>query len=373
MARLRTRPAVVDGILAVVLSLLVLWEIADSDVSGDPAVLVPLSLAATVPLAWRRTRTFPAVVAALVAFALLGVLDRSGQEVQTLLVSLLLASFSVGAHAARREARIGLALALGAALIDEPGDMIVMGWVIAGAWFAGRLVRAREEDARRLRELAAALERERVEQARLAVAEERTRIARELHDVVAHAMTTIVLEAGGERVNLPEGQDGTERALRSIERTGRQALGEMRRLVGLLRDDANEPALAPRPSLDHLDDFVGGVREAGVAVDVAVEGERVALSPGLDMSAFRIVQEALTNVMKHAGPARASVRLVYGERFLEIEIADDGRGGTVNGHGHGIAGMRERVAMFGGSLAAGGRDDGGGFVVRARLPVERPA
>jgi signal transduction histidine kinase len=205
------------------------------------------------------------------------------------------------------------------------------------------------------------------------VVEERTRIARELHDVVAHAMAVVVLEAGAERMHLPPGQESTDRALRSIEATGRSALAEMRRLVGLLRDDDRAPALAPRPSLTNLEGFVDGVREAGLPVAVTVEGEPYEVSPGLDMSAYRIVQEALTNVLRHAGPAHAAVRLVYGERFVEIEVVDDGHGGTPNGHGHGLTGMRERVGMFGGSLEAGPRPDGEGFAVRARLPVERPA
>ncbi len=284
----------------------------------------------------------------------------------------ILAVYSVAAHAERRPALIGLLVSWVALLAAEPGDFVVMGPAWAGIWLAGRLVRAREQDARRLRELAEALERERVEEARLAVAEERTRIARELHDVVAHAMSTIVLEAGAERVNLDEDQTSARQALHSIERTGRQALAEMRRLVGVLRTENDEPELLPQPSLTHLDLLIEQVGRAGLAVELHVVGEPVQLAPGLDISAYRIVQEALTNVLKHGGDARATVVVAYGDRTLEIEIADDGRGGTPDGSGHGIVGLRERVALFGGSLEAGGRK-GGGFAVRAQMPLEKGA
>jgi len=367
MASLRTRPRLVDAVVAALITAFVQLEILTTDVEASPGLAVA-ALAITIPLAWRRAAPLPAAAATFVAFAVSGLFS---EEPQTVFVALLLAAYSVGAHAPRRPARVGVALAVAGVLANEPGDVVVMGPVMVAAWYAGRLVRAREEDARRLRELAEALEHERAEQARLAVVEERTRIARELHDVVAHAMAVVVLEAGAERMHLPPGQESTDRALRSIEATGRSALAEMRRLVGLLRDDDRSPALAPRPSLANLEGFVAAVRDAGLPVAVTVEGEPYEVSPGLDMSAYRIVQEALTNVLRHAGPAQASVRLTYDERFVEVEVLDDGRGGTPNGHGHGLTGMRERVGMFGGSLEAGPRDDGEGFAVRARLPVER--
>jgi signal transduction histidine kinase len=181
-------------------------------------------------------------------------------------------------------------------------------------------------------------------------------------------MSTIVLEAGAERVHLPPEQESTRRALQSIERTGRQALTEMRRLVGVLRSDEEGAAWAPPPSLANVDDLVAHVRRAGLPVELRIEGEPVELPPGLDVNAYRIVQEALTNVLKHAGDARATVVLTYNGRSLRIEVADDGRGGTPNGGGHGLAGLRERAAMFGGELEAGTRPEGG-FAVHARLPI----
>ncbi len=358
-----------DAVLAAVLAAVVLLEIFGTDVTGNPEVLVPTSLAMTLPLAWRRVAPLPAAATVMVALALQGILDRTSLEPQTTLLGLFVSLYSVGAYAEKRSAIAGLGLAWAALLVYEPGDFIVMGPVFAGIWTAGRLVRSREADARKLRELADALERERVEEARLAVAEERARVARELHDVVAHAMSVIVLEAGAERVNLGEAQDSTRAALRSIERTGRQALGEMRRLVGVLRAEGEEPALAPRPSLAHLDALVEQLRQTGLPIDLRVTGRPVELAPGLDMTAYRIVQEALTNVLKHAGRARATVTVSYGLSTLGIEVADDGRGGTPNGHGHGLTGIRERVSLFGGDLdICAGR--AGGFRVSARLPLE---
>jgi signal transduction histidine kinase len=246
----------------------------------------------------------------------------------------------------------------------------VLGPVCLGAWLAGRLWQSRERDARRMTELAEALERERVEEGRIAVAEERARIARELHDVVAHAMTTIVLEAGAERLHLAPGQERTGETLRGIERTGRQALDEMRRLLGVLREDDEEPALRPQPSLRRLDELADHVRRTGLEVDLRVEGTPAELPPGLDVNAYRIVQEALTNVLKHAGASCATVVVAYEPGRLSIEVTDDGRGDRRNGTGgHGLTGLRERVALYGGELEAGERP-GGGFAVRARLPVE---
>jgi signal transduction histidine kinase len=372
----RRHPRAADAALALLLAALVEWEILTTDVTGPKWLLVPAGLALTVPLAWRRTAPLPALLFVMAAAAAAGLAAADSDEVaqtpQLPFLAEVLAVYSVAAHAERRPALIGLLVSWAALIAAEPGDFVVMGPAWAGIWLAGRLVRAREHDARTLRELAQALERERVEEARLAVAEERTRIARELHDVVAHAMSTIVLEAGAERVNLDEDQTSARQALASIERTGRQALAEMRRLVGVLRKAEDEPELFPQPSLTQLDVLIEQVGRAGLGVELHVVGEPVQLAPGLDISAYRIVQEALTNVLKHGGDARATVVVAYGDRTLEIEIADDGRGGTPDGSGHGIVGLRERVALFGGSLKAGGRE-GGGFEVRARLPLEKRA
>jgi signal transduction histidine kinase len=211
--------------------------------------------------------------------------------------------------------------------------------------------------------------RERDVAAREAVVEERARIARELHDAIAHNVSMMVVQAGAERKVLePEG-GSTREVLETIEKIGRGALTEMRRLVGMLRSDAADP-LAPQPGLDDLPTLVGQVREAGLPVELQVEGEKRGLPVGIELSAYRIVQEALTNALKHAGDARATVHVRYGADSLELEIVDDGAGAPalVASGGHGLAGMEERVALFGGRLDAGRRPSGG-FAVRVLLPI----
>jgi signal transduction histidine kinase len=212
-------------------------------------------------------------------------------------------------------------------------------------------------------------ERERDLVAREAVVEERARIARELHDVIAHHVSMIVLQAGAERRVLDETHVSTREVLETVERTGRSALTEMRRLLGMLRADASEP-LTPQPGLRDVPILVTQLREAGLPVELNVEGEPQELPIGIELSAYRIVQEALTNALKHAGEARASVDIRYGSDSLELEIADDGAGASapVPSGGHGLLAMRERVALYGGRLDAGRRPNGG-FVVRVLLPI----
>ncbi|MDQ1484665.1 MAG: hypothetical protein QOJ62_358 [Actinomycetota bacterium] len=216
-------------------------------------------------------------------------------------------------------------------------------------------------------------ERERDVAAREAVVEERARIARELHDVIAHHVSMIVVQAGAERRVLGDTNASTREVLQTVEQIGRSALTEMRRLLGMLRGDANEP-LTPQPGLADLAMLVGQLREAGLHVELQVDGESRALPVGVELSAYRIVQEALTNALKHAGDAHATVRVRYGIDSLELEVADDGarpgavRTGSRNLRGHGLVGMRERVALYGGRFDAG-HNSAGGFVVRAKLPV----
>ena len=206
-----------------------------------------------------------------------------------------------------------------------------------------------------------------------AVAEERQRIARELHDVIAHSVSVMTVQAGAvRRLLLPE-QERERQALEIVESTGREALTEMRRLVGLLREQGTMPEFAPQPSLRTLDILIGTVREAGLEVELDVQGEERELPPGVDLSAYRLVQEALTNTLKYAGPAQAWVTLRWRDDELELEVANNGHSeASSNGSGHGLAGMRERVALCGGTLETGPRD-GGGFVVRCHLPLESAA
>jgi signal transduction histidine kinase len=196
------------------------------------------------------------------------------------------------------------------------------------------------------------------------------RLARELHDVVGHSVSVMVVQAGAERLDLGEERPATREALLAIERTGREALAEMSRLLGILRAEGDGLALAPRPSLAQVDALVKTMRDAGLPVELRVEGEQTPLTPSVDVSAYRILQEALTNVVKHAGPARAYVVVRYGGRDVELEVTDNGHGPVDgNGPGYGLAGMRERVELHGGTLEAG-KGNGGGFTVKARLPLE---
>jgi signal transduction histidine kinase len=207
--------------------------------------------------------------------------------------------------------------------------------------------------------------------ARDAVAEERARIARELHDLVAHNVSVMVVQAGAERHALAPGQESTREALSSIERSGRQALAEARRLLGVLRQGDDQEALEPQPGVARLGDLVEQVRRAGLAAELTVEGDPVELPAGIDLCAYRVVQEGLTNALKHAGPAHAHVRLRYAPARLAVEVTDDGPGvpqADGDRAGHGLVGMRERVALYGGRIDAGPRPEGG-FAVRAELPL----
>jgi signal transduction histidine kinase len=278
--------------------------------------------------------------------------------------------YSAGAHARGRSlvaSAVVVLVSIGAAMVADQDSLNVSGLLFFGIFIgapflAGVTIRIR-------REREGLLVRERDERARVAVLEERTRVARELHDVVAHAISVVVLQARGGRKALADEPDDARAAFDEIERTAGQALAEMRRLLGMLRAEEDEVALAPQPSLAHVGTLVANVREAGLPVELRVEGAPVALPPGVDLSAYRIVQEALTNALKHAGPARARVTVRYGDDGVEVEVADDGAGSANgDGDGHGLVGMRERVAVYGGELESGPQP-GGGFAVRARLPL----
>ncbi len=239
----------------------------------------------------------------------------------------------------------------------------------AGPFLGGRIIRSRRERELHLEGETEVLRADRDARAHRAVAEERARIARELHDVVAHGISVMVLQARGGRRMLADSPAETRAALDAIEHTGEQALTEMRRLLGMLRLDDEEFALAPQPSLGRIDELAAALTATGLPVEITVEGEPVELPPGIDVSAYRIVQEALTNALKHAGPARAHVFLRYRENELELEILDDGAGATtVSGSGFGLEGMRERVEVYGGELESGRRPEGG-YALRARLPL----
>lgn len=370
----RHYPPLPDVALALVVAGLVQLELWGSDVTTPVAIALPATLVMTLPLAWRRVA--PLAVAGVVAgaWAAQALLDDSEQQVQSTLLALALAVYSVGAYAGRNRAIAGLGLVVAAVAVGEAGDLIVLGPFFVGVWLAGRLFRDRQHLAVELLSQTEALERERQETARLAVADERARIARELHDVVAHSLSVIVVQAGAERLALRDGSESTAAVLRAIEETGREALTEMRRMLGMLREDETASGTAPQPGLDRLEELVGVVRDAGLPVELRVEGRPRPLPPGLDISAYRILQEGLTNVLRHAHATRARILVRFGAGELELEVEDDGTGArdAAAVPGHGLLGMRERVALYGGVLDAGA-GDGGGFLVRARLPIGQTA
>jgi signal transduction histidine kinase len=289
----------------------------------------------------------------------------------------LAAALLLGNLADGRQARVGLAIAVGAAAIvvyGEPGhkagEFIFIPALVAIGWLAGFALRERSEQAEAAEDRALRAERERETTARIAVAEERARIARELHDVVAHAMSVMVLQVGAVRHRLPDPLDEDKDALKDVEQAGRTALVEMRRLLGALRRDDDGLALAPEPGLASLDPLVEQVRRAGLPVEVHVEGRAFALPAAIDLSAYRIVQEGLTNALKHAKASRADVTVHYTADAVELEVRDDGDGRkATQGAGHGLLGIRERVKIYGGEMTAESAPSGG-FVLKTRLPLE---
>jgi signal transduction histidine kinase len=376
-----------DALLALALAGTAQYEIwvgslLDDGIPGPRLPNAVLLLLITVPLAWRRRAPVVVFAVVLVSVGLqVTLIDdaRSDQPPFQHWLALLVVFYSLGAHADRRRALVAGALGGGVFVVADLVDLLsggatledtVPAWfMLAAAYGVGFALRGQRLQSTLLANRAERLEREREQKARLAVAEERVRIARELHDIVAHAISVIVVQAqAGQRVL--EGEQASAReALGSIETTGRQALVEMRRLLGILRREDRELALAPRPSLANLDVLAERVREAGLPVEVHVEGEVKPLPAGVDLSAYRIVQEALTNALKHAGPASAQVVVRYRPEEVELEISDDGRGpGDGREGGHGLVGMRERAALVGGNVESGS-EDGRGYTVRARLPA----
>ena len=368
-----------DWLLVFVLAGSALYELWVAPISERPAGArwghTLFLLLAIVPLAWRRRAPLLVLLAVVASASVESWLLDDWTSFQVF-AAFLLAVYSVAAHADQREAIAGAAvagavvasaqLAKGDAIREVPGPLVLLGAV----WIGGRALRRRRLEALRLADRAAQLEHEREEKARLAVAEERARIARELHDIVAHAISVIVVQARAGRRTLPGEAGLTRESLDTIEETGREALGEMRRLVGILRTEDDEAALAPQPGLGQLDALVAQVSQAGLPVELRVDGQPRELPPGIDLSAYRVVQEALTNALKYAGQATAQVVVRYRPDELEVEVIDTGSGAeAADQGGQGLAGMTERVSLYGGEIEAG-RREGGGFAVRARLPLQ---
>ena len=242
--------------------------------------------------------------------------------------------------------------------------------LFALGWLVGFALHERSEQTEAAEQRATLAELERATAARVAVAEERARIARELHDVVAHSVSVMVLQVGAVRHRMPTEDVEDREALQAVEQAGRGALAEMRRLLDAMRGEDDEVELAPQPGLDALPKLVEDVRAAGLDVQLEIQGEPVTLSPGLDLSAYRILQEGLTNALKHAHAQHAQVRVRYASTRLHLEVRDDGRGGAGSGgRGHGLVGVQERVKLYGGEMTAS-EMEGGGFALCAWLPLE---
>jgi signal transduction histidine kinase len=374
-----------DLAIALVLAAAVLVQVGLTSVEGPLLVNVLGALALTLPLIWRRRAPLAVALGYAAVTLLTAALGAGLHGGQIPLVAVILAGvvsfYSLGAYRGDRTALAGSVvgvLILWAAVVvggnaDPPSFGFSAALVVAAPCLAGRAQRLRDQREDALRELTVQMAREQEQRERLAVSDERARIARELHDVVAHSMSVMVVQAQGARRVLASEPDRARGALRSIEETGRTALAEVRRSLGVLRRDGAEPALEPQPSIEHLDVIVDQARRTGLTVDVTVEGERRPLAPGVDVSAYRIVQEALTNTIKHASATRARIAIRYGEHDLDMEVSDDGVGPSANGSGdeggHGLVGMRERAALHGGELNAGAGPEGG-FAVSARIPAE---
>jgi signal transduction histidine kinase len=349
-----------------------------STVEAVGAGVVAVVVAVAVAFAGRAPLVLAAVT--LASFLLRPVIPDGG-EGSAYGIPAILAAYACALELSGRRLYAGALLCAGLALHgalgdgndDDPAATLVFFVLLLGApWAAGRVVRLARQRQSLLEDRARLLELQRDEQARAAVAEERQRIARELHDVVSHAISVVVLPVRGGRRSLEAEPAEARGAFDAIERTSMQALGEMRRLLGLLRADEGEAPYLPQPSLSRVGELADELRGAGLPVDVSVEGEPVGLPPGVDVSAYRIVQEALTNALKHAGPTSARVLVRYEDDAVVVEVVDDGGGASAAvavtpGSGNGLVGIRERVALVGGEVQAGPRQTGG-YAVRARLP-----
>jgi signal transduction histidine kinase len=353
------------------------------DATAAPHLSHPLAavlLAAVVgSLLVRRSAKFAAPAALWIGGAALSFVDgRLMVFTSGTFLAGLFASFLLGYLPSSRRAWLGLAVVFVSAVVvmaNDPdrnaGDLIFIPTLFSIGWVAGWALRQRLSEATAAEERALRAEREREAVARVAVAEERARIARELHDVVAHAVSVMVLQIGAVRHKLPTELTDDKDALIGVERAGRTALTEMRRLLGAMREADEDVLLAPQPGLDHLPELVERVKHAGVPVTVSTEGVRTTLPRGVELSAYRIIQEALTNTLKHARASRADVNLVYASNELLIDVRDDGRGITAtDGLGHGLIGMRERVKLYGGEMSAGPLPTGG-FGLQARLRFDQ--
>jgi signal transduction histidine kinase len=384
----RLDPLVADGLLALVAAGLSLAQMQGFPSARDRSPLnIAFVLLQTLPLVWRRRAPFTVFAVAAAAAGVQGALELRGPLFAFLALNLAL--YSLAAYGDRRLAIRGAAV-WALLLTVRLGYLIVTRWphvaisglydvvddyvLLAAAWILGEGVRQRRVHAAALEDRAARLEHEREEKARQAATQERLRIARELHDVVAHSLSVIGVQAGAARLLLDTDPNprGAREAVAAIEATANRAMAEMRRALGILRDtDASGAALAPLPGLGQLPDLLDQLQAAELPVELTVAGDPRPLPASIDLSLYRIVQEALTNALKHASATHAQVVVCYGAHDITVEVTDDGRGAAPaaeRSEGAGTIGMRERVALFDGELRVGPRPQGG-YAVRVCLPI----
>jgi signal transduction histidine kinase len=345
---------------------------------GPKTIAVPAVLVGGAALYWRRVAPLAVALALFGAIAAESLLGVSLERPDSPLLMALVAVYTVGAYLALRGALAGLVVAFAGIWIGVSGqttnnhsDFAFTAVVVSAGWLVGRGMHGRVRQTAQLAERTLQLEEQYEQERQAVIAEERRRIARDLHDVIAHSVSVMVVQAGAAEDVFDRDPAGVLEPIRAVQETGRGALIEISRLLGLLRDDGAELGLAPQPRLDDLPDLLAQTEAAGLPVDLRIEGTPRPLPLGVDLSVYRIAQEALTNARKHSTGARAGVSLRYCDDAVELTVENDGVAST-NGHrgGHGLIGMRERVGVFGGTLEAGARPDGG-FRVVARLPLRQ--
>ncbi|HEX5621845.1 MAG TPA: sensor histidine kinase [Solirubrobacteraceae bacterium] len=371
-------PRTVDyALTALVLVASVTESLLLETITGPRWVNVALAVAMSVLLLWRRSHPVATAAMLTVLGMALSATVTDPSELVATFFPLLILAYSGGAYARGRSGLLVLAILIVAvcvvAVADNGGtasDIYFPATIVTLCWLGGRTVRLRLQRAAELHETAALAAEQREREAQAAVADERRRIAREMHDVVAHSISIMVVQAGGARRILASDPARAEQAAARIRHAGSDALAEMDVLLGVLGTDTEH---ARAPTLDRLEELVARTRDAGLPVTLAVSGKRRPLPLGAEQAMYRVVQEALTNAIKHAGSATTTVTLRWGEDTLELRVADRGDGGAspqLAGAGHGLIGMRERVRAVGGELEAG-PCSGGGFEVVARVPLER--
>jgi signal transduction histidine kinase len=392
--RLSRRDQLVDIAVAAIFTALVqiqIWhgaitQIGDGPVSGPKPLLTVLAFGLTAPLAIRRRWPLVAVTIVMAGFALHpffanGPFGHANLNLFEVFVAFVLIVYSTAANTTGRRTWIGAGIIVAAQVFGSLSSILTAGFgpqfgtyfFYVVAWVLGKSIQHRNELSRRLADRATSLEQTRDADVEQAVSDERSRMARELHDVVSHSVSLMTLQAGAARQALDVHPQRARQQLLGIESTGREAMVEMRRLLGLLREGPEGPALEPQPSLRHLDLLVERMKEAGLPVSLSADEIPASVPRGVELTAYRIVQEALTNVLKHSSPTCVQVNIRMLDHGVEIEVDDDGIAHPTppGSHGHGLIGMRERVAVYGGELDAGPAP-GRGFRLKARIPFEGP-